>query len=69
MKIQQVNRIIGDFSLPSVSTFDDKFRVVLSHIPLTFIPGIFSREVNCNTLYQWTSNNVLNYIGHAPIET
>ncbi|XP_046654580.1 cell division control protein 1-like [Daphnia pulicaria] len=40
-----VNRIIGDFSLPSVSTFDDKFRVVLSHIPLTFIPGIFSREV------------------------
>ncbi|KAK4029975.1 hypothetical protein OUZ56_022931 [Daphnia magna] len=40
-----VNRIIGDFSLPTVSTIKDKYRIVLSHIPLTFIPGIFSREV------------------------
>ena len=40
-----VNRIVGDFNLPSVSSKNDKFRVVLSHIPLTFVPGIFSREV------------------------
>lgn len=43
--MSQVNRILGDFNLPSISKQEGKHVFVLSHIPLTFIPGIFSREV------------------------
>lgn len=44
-----VNRILGDLNLvpeDPIAGVDFKgFRVVLSHIPLTFINGVFSKEV------------------------
>ena len=36
---------MGDFNLPQIEPRANKFRAILSHIPLTFMPGIFSKEV------------------------
>ena len=41
----QVNRLTADQEFPHVPNNEEKVRIVLSHIPLTFIHGIFSHAV------------------------
>lgn len=45
VKYLKVDRITPDFNFPNTTFEHDKFRVVLSHIPLSFIQGIFSEAV------------------------
>ena len=44
--ITQVNRITGDFNFPNTTFKEGKFRVVLSHISLSFFQGLFSEAVS-----------------------
>jgi len=41
----KVNRITGDFNFPNTTFKEGKFRVVLSHISLSFFQGLFSEAV------------------------
>jgi len=60
----QVDRITPDFNFPNTTFEHDKFRVVLSHIPLSFIQGIFSEAVsfNYNIHLDWLKKAFCQYL-------